>query len=627
MSRSESKIEWLFVNLRWFLLFAVASVITLDVTLTDDVFPRTMLLLLIVGGVANLTALITLIQSASSRRLRNVMLLHDVLLTLGFLLSARDLRTQLLFISLIPIISVALRISFGASALMTFGIVAVYWLIAWLDGGFSLRADAMTMIAGLLPHLISGSILLVAGLTVSRIGVKIKQLLLQEREERERKAQEALRVAHHRASIIFELASTLSATLNYQRVLEAALDISHAGLQEVFSDPSDLSQVGMILLYGMDETLYIAKARGMSPREEQVRFPATEGILARAIAATGPIVTHTPAEDPELRRIVRLRECQQAIVVPLRAGFESYGLLVLGSMEPDLYTADFRELLAAICNQAVLAMQNASLYQNLMEEKDRLVTVEEDARKKLARDLHDGPTQTIAAIAMRLNYIRLLVQRKPEDAIRELAQLEDLARRTTKEIRQMLFTLRPLILESQGLIAALRQLQQKISETDATPLHLEAESAVEKLLSKDAKGAIFYIVEEATTNARKHAQANNIWIRLYQRGLNVVAQVEDDGKGFDVAAIESDYASRGSLGMINLRERAMLVKGKTVISSAPGEGTKITITVPAVMPQEETPDMDDQDTELPEHARQPDGLLPRRALGNGGNAAHDGADD
>ncbi len=59
----------------------------------------------------------------------------------------------------------------------------------------------------------------------------------------------------------------------------------------------------------------------------------------------------------------------------------------------------------------MLALQNARLYQNLMEEKDRLVTVEEDARKKLARNLHDGPTQTIAAIAMRLNYVRLLVDR------------------------------------------------------------------------------------------------------------------------------------------------------------------------------------------------------------------------
>jgi signal transduction histidine kinase len=262
-------------------------------------------------------------------------------------------------------------------------------------------------------------------------------------------------------------------------------------------------------------------------------------------------------------------------------------LLVLGSSEPDLYTRDFQDLLTAICNQAVLALQNARLYQNLMDEKDRLVTVEEDARKKLARNLHDGPTQTIAAIAMRLNYIRLLIDQNPTDAVQEIHQLEDLARRTTKEIRQMLFTLRPLILESQGLVAALEQLRQKFQETSAVTLHLEADREVDRLLSKDTKGSVFYIVEEATNNARKHAQANNIWIRLYQRGMNVVAEVEDDGKGFDVAAMEANYASRGSLGIINIRERAILAKGKTVFNTAPGKGTKVVVTVPISMPEPE----------------------------------------
>jgi len=151
---------------------------------------------------------------------------------------------------------------------------------------------------------------------------------------------------------------------------------------------------------------------------------------------------------------------------------------------------------------------------------------------------------------------------------------------TTKEIRQMLFTLRPLILESQGLVAALEQLRQKHQETNTLPFHLEAERDVDHLLSKDAKGAIFYIVEEASANARKHAEAKNLWVRLYQRGMSVVAEVEDDGKGFDVAAMEADYASRGSLGLINLRERAVLVKGKTVVTSAPSKGTKVTVTVP-----------------------------------------------
>ncbi len=586
MRNGEQKIEWLFISLRWFLLLAVASVIGLNVVLTDETFPRIALILLIVGGVANMTALIALLQNTMTSGMRNIMLIQDILLTLGFIVSGDHAQSQILFISLIPITTAALRISWFASVIVAIGVVLSYWLLALVEAGIGL-VSPYRVISSMLPALTNGTILLVAGLAVGQIGDRIKQTLIAEQEERERRAHQALRVAHQRASLIFQLASTLSATLNYERVLEAALDVSQAGLREFLNDPQRLRQVGLILLFGMDEALYIAKSRGLSSRDEKIRFEGARGILASALQGAEPVVTDDPAEDPELSQIVRMRESKQAIAVPLRAGYESYGLLVLGSSAADIYTSDFRDLLVAICNQAVLALQNASLYQNLMDEKDRLVNVEEDARKKLARDLHDGPTQTIAAIAMRLNYIRLLVEQRPGEAMGELLQLEELARRTTKEIRQMLFTLRPLILESQGLVAALEQLCRKKRDTNPLPIHLEADRAVDRLLDKNAKGAIFYIVEEATTNARKHAEADNVWIRLYQRGMNVVAEIEDDGRGFDVAAMESSYANRDSLGMINLRERAALVKGKTIISSQPGEGTKITVTVPVDVPQEE----------------------------------------
>ncbi len=584
MNNAEQRIEWLFINLRWFLLLAVASIMGMDVSFRGATFPRTSFILLIVGAIANLTALMAVLQDNMSKGIQNTMLLYDVLLTIGFITSTTQLQSQLLFISLVPITTAALRINWGSSVIVTVGIVMAYWLITWLQGAPAPTASLGDLIGWMAPHIVNGVVLIVAGLAVGQIGFRMKQSLIKDREERETKSSHALRVAHQRASIIFDLASTLSATLNYERVLEAALDISRTGLQEFFNDPKEQSLIGMILLFGMDQTLYVAKARGLSPREEQIRFPAAEGILAAAIKGVVPVVSNVPADDPELGTIAKLRECHQAIAVQLRAGFESYGLLVLGSTEPDLYTRDFRDLLIAICNQAVLALQNASLYQNLMEEKDRLVTVEEDARKKLARDLHDGPTQTIAAIAMRLNYIRLLINDNPEDATKEIVQLEDLARRTTKDIRQMLFILRPLILESQGLVAALEQLRLKVQETSRVPIHLEADRAADRELTKDAKGAIFYIVEEAFANARKHAQAQNIWIRLFQRGMSIVAEVEDDGVGFDVAAMEVDYAARGSLGMINLRERAMLVKGKTAIVSAPGRGTTVTVTVPVAPP-------------------------------------------
>lgn len=580
MNNSESKIEWLFINLRWFFLVAVVSVIGLDVIVRDSVFPVSVIALLVFGGIANIIAVVALLQNASGKHIQSIMLLNDIALTLGIVAGSSKIQGQLLFVSLIPITVAAMRISWFASILLTFGVVGAYWLIAWNELGFP-SIQTSDLIFNTLPQLINGLILLIAGSAVSYIGVRIKQALLAETKQQDEEAQLILQSAQKKIKLIFKLASTLSATLNYELILEAALDVSDASLREFFSDIDDIVQIGMILLYGMDQTLYIAASRGIPDSDIALRFPAQEGVLADAVVSVNPVIINHPYDDPELSFSVGIKGCQQAIIVPLRAGLDSYGFLLLATQEDDIYTEDFEELLVAVSNQAVLALQNASLYQNLMDDKDRLVTIEEEARKHLARNLHDGPTQIIAAIAMRLNYIRLLVKRDPDEAVKELAEVEDMARLTTKEIRQMLFTLRPLILESQGLVAAVEQLRQKLTETNKIAIHLEADPVVDSFLTKEAKGSIFYIIEEAFTNAKKHAEAQNIWIRLYHQGLNVITEIQDDGVGFNISEWEQNYAGRGSMGLVNLQERAELAKGKTTVRSMPGEGTTIIVTIPA----------------------------------------------
>ncbi|NLF00421.1 MAG: sensor histidine kinase, partial [Anaerolineales bacterium] len=209
-----------------------------------------------------------------------------------------------------------------------------------------------------------------------------------------------------------------------------------------------------------------------------------------------------------------------------------------------------------------------------------IVSVEEDARKKLARDLHDGPTQDIASIAMRVNTIRMLFDRDPSRVPDELVQVEQMARRTTTKIRHMLFTLRPLILESQGLYAALEQYISKLAELDSVAIHLEALRGVDQAISRRAQSVVFYIIEEAVSNARRHANPSTIWVRLRLEGDVFVAEVEDDGAGFDFQAVRTHYDERGSLGVVTMHERTDLVDGKLVIDTAPGNGTLVRLSVP-----------------------------------------------
>jgi signal transduction histidine kinase len=267
------------------------------------------------------------------------------------------------------------------------------------------------------------------------------------------------------------------------------------------------------------------------------------------------------------------------ICVPLRAGFETYGAVMFASAKPNVYTVEHMDLLTIFCYQATVALQNASLYQSLREERDKIIDKEEEARHKLARDLHDGPTQDVAAIAMRLNFARLLVERDPSRARAELARLEDLAHRTVREIRSMLFTLRPVILETEGLVAALNQYADNLREDNGLHVEIDAER-YQDCLDMVAQGVVFAIIEEAVNNAKKHAEASRVLVRLAVEGDLFVALIADNGRGFDVDAMERDYGSRGSLGMVNLKERAELVEGNINIESTLGQGTRITLIVP-----------------------------------------------
>ncbi len=386
------------------------------------------------------------------------------------------------------------------------------------------------------------------------------------------------RLGHEQWRLIYDMASTLSATLNYEKVLEAILELSRVGFAELGMRVGE--SVGLVLLYDKEGLLSPAAYRNLVTREdERRRITGTKGIVGEAISSAQAVIGGVPGRDPELRVFDSLQRCKSVICIPLRAGFETYGALLFSTVKRDAYTAQHVELLTLFCNQATIALQNASLYRALQEERDKIVTREEEARHKLARELHDGPTQDVAAIAMRLNFARLLVDRDPKRARAELERLEDLAHRTVREIRSMLFALRPIILETEGLVAALNQVAVNLKENDGLPVEINADR-YEPCLETEAQGVVFAILEEAINNARKHARASHVWVRLaVQNGL-FVAEVIDNGRGFDVQAVENSYGSRGSLGMVNLKERAELVEGTVNIDSVPNQGTRVTLVVP-----------------------------------------------
>jgi len=382
---------------------------------------------------------------------------------------------------------------------------------------------------------------------------------------------------------IYNLISKLTATLKYQNVLEIALDLGSRVLATPHIPAERL--VSAVLLFSDADyahpALSVGSARHFTPTDMRVVLPGTQGLIGEVITEGTPKSQAEPSKDPELSRIVALRSSKVAYCLPLRAGIETYGVLLFAHSDPEFFTQSKRELLDIIAHQSVIAIQNARLYSDIQVEKERMIEIQEQEHRKLARDLHDGPTQSMAAIAMRLNFARRLLERDPKATADELSKIEDLARRTTKEIRHMLFTLRPLELESQGLIGALKAMAEKTHETYSQNVIVEAEENVISRLEMSKQTIIFYIAEEAINNACKYAQANHIWVRMkdYDKDL-VLLEIQDDGVGFDKERVESSYDQRGSLGLKNMSERTEMVNGIFNLVSEVGKGTIIRVLIP-----------------------------------------------
>jgi len=572
-SKTLTQVDWLVCNLRWLLLVSVGIVVLLNPT-RASIRETSMLLTLglLLGGAAyNLLVMVLLAFQVPARPLPLLTVILDALLTAGLVVSSGGAGSPLIFFGLFPIITAALRFDWIVGFVTAAGIALVYGLAVY----WTLPPEAGPTF--MFPMLLNALILFIAAMLTGMLSDRIKGLVLQQSKAEEEVELRKLNAVRDQVRAMFEMAGTLGATLSYTRILDAILDVASMGFHEL--GPAARKMISVVLLHDRGG-LSVAAYRHLTIRDQQKTIAGQTGVVAQTLKSADPILSSDPVLDPELCQFVALHPCKAVLCVPLRAGFETYGVVVLGSVEPGVFTHEHIEMLTAVCSQATIALQNAQLYQSLQQEKNRIVDIEENARKKLARDLHDGPTQSIAAIAMRLNYIRKLLQHDPPKVEGEIIKIEELARRTTKEIRHMLFTLRPLVLETQGLTAALQQSIQKVQETDTSvTLHLDAQK-IEDRVDMNTQGVVYYIVEEAVGNARKHAKAQNIWVRLRLESDAVIAEVQDDGEGFDVGGVTSAYESRGSLGMVNMRERAELINGILTLDSKPGYGTTITLAVP-----------------------------------------------
>ena len=260
----------------------------------------------------------------------------------------------------------------------------------------------------------------------------------------------------------------------------------------------------------------------------------------------------------------------------LRAG-EVIGRIDLGPRRIGDYTPHELDLLATVARQATTAVANVRLTAQLEEQlaelsasRERLVAAQDEERRRIERDLHDGIQQDVVALIAALRLARNRLARgdlKPE----ELAELQDQTREMLVDLREIAHGIHPPVLTDNGLYAAVESRAARFP----LPLELTADDGLRgERFAHDLETAAYYVVRESLANVAKHADAHTARVHLSRKKGSLVIEIEDDGHGFDIGT------TNGHGGLANLRDRVAAVRGRVVVTSDADHGTRVRAELP-----------------------------------------------
>lgn len=205
----------------------------------------------------------------------------------------------------------------------------------------------------------------------------------------------------------------------------------------------------------------------------------------------------------------------------------------------------------------------------------KIIQAQEEERRRVAREIHDGPAQSMANIVFRAEVCEHFLDSDVERARNELQELRALVRSSLAEVRKIIFDLRPMTLDDLGLVATVKRALEGVEKRSGLVCELRVSGSAQRLDSHIEVG-VFRIVQEAVTNVEKHAQARNAVVQLDYSFHFISIVVEDDGQG--IADLEN--IGEESFGLMGMKERVNLLGGEIAIESKAGEGTRIKVKIP-----------------------------------------------
>jgi signal transduction histidine kinase len=330
------------------------------------------------------------------------------------------------------------------------------------------------------------------------------------------------------------------------------------------------SEIGAIhLLDEQSTTLRLATSQGIpeSVLHEIDSLEVANGLARLVSEQSGP--SRGPDVVDSLRTLVTipgLHEDAAMVMAPVRSRGKSLGVLSVVGRPGRIFDDGDVALLASIADQIGVVVENA----RLVRQAEQLAVVRE--RERLARELHDSVTQSLYSLTLLAEASqRLLGAEDRERAGEHVGRLGEIAQQALKEMRLLVYQLRPLVLKREGLVGALQHRLDAVERRAGVDARLLVGGAIE--LPASAEEELYRIAQEALNNALKHAAPTSVAVRIAADDQGVSLEVSDDGCGFDLDSVGAE----GGMGLVSMRERTEKLGGRLDVTSTPGEGTRVCV--------------------------------------------------
>ncbi len=276
-----------------------------------------------------------------------------------------------------------------------------------------------------------------------------------------------------------------------------------------------------------------------------------------------------------------------ALFCPIRRKGNLIGILALSRKQQSRpYSHEDVDLLSTMASEAAIVMENAIMLENLKEQQRHVeqlfaktVLAQEDERKRISIELHDSVAQWLVGASYRLQTCgAILNDSEKGEAHAELVEIEETIDRSLKEIRRVMLGLHPPALDELGLVHSLRQLLEGL-KPDGIAYHFESTGDAIRLPAS-AELTIYRVVQEALNNVRKHSGATAVVLRVRFDPEGVSVEIRDNGRGFNLARTTKGAVAVGHMGLLGMKERAIMLRGNLKIRTRQGNGTHIILTLP-----------------------------------------------